>query len=178
MTKAEKQNILKWAASLNDEELEHEYYEAAMDSLGSQVEEMCERGYDVVDIREREEHEKYISQKVDVLADLCERRGIKLWEDEYTNFGDRLAAFKKHIPKDFRPWRVDDKSSNYCPERRLFIDTTYYNPSDLGWLDEPMSIYRKYGVYSTREKAIEAAKAFRPDYKIYCEGNLLTEVTI
>jgi hypothetical protein len=89
------------------------------------------------------------------------------------DIGEKLAEVKRCIPKDFRPWRVDDKSSNYCPERRFFISTTYYNPSDLGWLDEPMSIYRKYGVYSTKEKAIGAAKAFRPDYKIYCEGKLL-----
>lgn len=84
-----------------------------------------------------------------------------------------LAKLKQEIPKDFRPWRVDNEYTNYQAERRLSINKTYYNPSDLGWLDEPMSIYREYGVYSTKEKAIEAARAYRPHYKIYCEGKLI-----
>lgn len=41
---------------------------------------MYERGYDPVDIVEQEKYEKYLSEKANVLEELCERRGIKLWE--------------------------------------------------------------------------------------------------
>ena len=75
--------------------------------------------------------------------------------------------------EDFRPWRVDNEYTNYQTERRVSINTTYYNPSDLGWLDKPMNHHRKYGIYSTKEKAIEAAKEYYSGYKIYCEGKLV-----
>ena len=80
MKKSEKNAIVKWAASLTDEELEKAYYDAVYDSLGSQTEEMYERGYDIRDIEEREKHEKYLGEKSSVLGMLCEERGIKLWE--------------------------------------------------------------------------------------------------
>lgn len=35
-------------------------------------------------------------------------------------------------------------------EARIFTE-----PGDLGWIDEPMTCYREYGIYSSREKAIE-----------------------
>lgn len=41
---------------------------------------MYELGYDPIDIAEQERYEKYLSEKADVLEELCERRGIKLWE--------------------------------------------------------------------------------------------------
>lgn len=84
-----------------------------------------------------------------------------------------LAKFKSEIPKDFRPWRVDRCGSNYCTHYYLSIGTTYYNPSDLGWMDEPMSIYREYGIYSSKANAIAAAKEWvkdHPRYSIECEG--------
>ena len=77
-----------------------------------------------------------------------------------------LAKFKSEIPDDFRPWRVDRCYDYYTGKGYFSISTTYYRPGDLGWIDEPMSIYRKYGVYSTKEKAITAAREFNSSYKI------------
>ena len=83
MTKSEKNQIIKWANTLTDEELEKEYYNSVMDSLGSEAEEMYELGYDIVDILEREKFEKWLCKKSNLLGKLCEERGIKLWEDIY-----------------------------------------------------------------------------------------------
>ena len=83
MTKSERNQIIKWAATLTDEELEKEYYDATFATLGSEAEEMYERGWDVVDILERAKYEKWLGQKADLLEQLCEERGIKLWEDYY-----------------------------------------------------------------------------------------------
>ena len=85
MKKSERIAIIKWAESLTDEELEKEYYKSVYDSLGSETEEMYELGYDIRDIQEREQHEKYLCQKSDVLEILCEQRGIKLWEKQKTD---------------------------------------------------------------------------------------------
>ena len=81
MTKSEKNDIIKWANTLTDEELEKEYYDAVFDTLGSQAEEMCERGWDMQDVIEREKFEKWLMQKADLLEQLCYERGIKLWEE-------------------------------------------------------------------------------------------------
>ena len=81
MTKSERNQIIKWANTLTDEELEEEYYDAVFDTLGSQAEEMYERGWDMQDIIEREEYEKYLGQIADLLESLCYGRGIKLWEE-------------------------------------------------------------------------------------------------
>ena len=80
MTKKQRNEIIKWASTLTDDQLEGEYYDAVMDSLGSQTEEMYELGYDIADIIEREEYEDYLDQRSDLLGRLCEERGIKLWE--------------------------------------------------------------------------------------------------
>lgn len=80
MTKSEKNALLKWAQGLTDEELEKEYYDAVLDSLGSDTEKMYELGYDMRDIEERRKHEKYLAEKSHVLEELCDERGIKLWE--------------------------------------------------------------------------------------------------
>ena len=80
MKKVEKENILKWANNLTDEKLEDEYYKSVDDSLGSEIDDMYELGYDMRDIREREKHEKYLCEKSSILENLCEQRGIKLWE--------------------------------------------------------------------------------------------------
>lgn len=85
MTKSERNQITKWANTLTNEELEEEYYRAVFATLGSEAEEMYERGYDMVDILEREKFEKWLGQKSDLLEMLCEERGIKLWEDYYGN---------------------------------------------------------------------------------------------
>ena len=80
MTKTERNQIIKWAGTLTDKELENEYYDSVFDCLGSQTEEMYERGYDIQDIIEREKFEKFLCQQSDLLEMLCEQRGIKLWE--------------------------------------------------------------------------------------------------
>ena len=80
MIKTERNAIIKWASTLSDEELEKEYYDAAFDTLGSQAEEMYERGWDMQDIIEREKYEKWLCQKADLLEQLCYERGIKIWE--------------------------------------------------------------------------------------------------
>ena len=82
MTRKERNEIIKFAEKLTDEELEKEYYNAVDRSLGSQCEAMYELGYDIADIVEREKYEKYLGQRADLLGVLCEQRGIKLWEKE------------------------------------------------------------------------------------------------
>ena len=85
MTKTERNDLIKWVNTLSDEELEAEYYNAVYDSLGSETEDMYELGYDVRDILEREEFEKYLMSKADILEQICAERGIKLWEGK--NYG-------------------------------------------------------------------------------------------
>lgn len=86
MNKSEKNTIIKWAASLSNEELEKEYYDAVFDSLGSVTEEMYDLGYDMRDIKEQEELEKYKCCKADLLEKECCERGIKLWEKQNERF--------------------------------------------------------------------------------------------
>lgn len=81
MTRAERAKLKKWAQSLSDEELGQEYYKAVFDSLGSEAEEMYERGYDMADILEREKYEQYLGVKADILERLCVKRGIPLWKE-------------------------------------------------------------------------------------------------
>lgn len=80
MTKSERNKIIEWANTLTNEELEKEYYNNVLDCLGSDAELMYERGWDIVDVREQEKLEKYQQEKTDILEQLCEERGIKLWE--------------------------------------------------------------------------------------------------
>lgn len=82
MKKKEINEIMAHVAALSDEKLEEEYYTAVDNCLGSQVDVMIERGYDSVDIIEREKHEKYLSEYADMLGYLCEKRNIKLWGDK------------------------------------------------------------------------------------------------
>lgn len=81
MNKRELAKLKKWTDTLTDEELKKEYYDTVFDSLGSQTEEMYERGYDIVDILEREKYEKWLSRQSDMLEVICSERGIKLWEE-------------------------------------------------------------------------------------------------
>ena len=83
MNKRELAKLKKWTDTLTDEQLKKEYYDALYDSLGSQAEEMYERGYDIADILERAKHEKWLSRRSNMLEDICRERGITLWE-EYT----------------------------------------------------------------------------------------------
>lgn len=77
----EKNALISHYNSLSDEELEKEYYDSVFDCLGSDVDEMYERGYCIEDILERESYEKYLSEKCDILEGLCLGRNIKLWEN-------------------------------------------------------------------------------------------------
>ena len=81
MNKREYAKLKKWTDMLTDEQLKEEYYDAVFDSLGSQAEEMYERGYDIADILEREKHERRLSRRSDMLEDICSERGIALWEE-------------------------------------------------------------------------------------------------
>lgn len=81
MKRSERNELIKLANNLSDEQLEDEYYDAVFDSLGSITEKMYNLGYDMRDIKEQEEYEKYRCDKANILCRLCEQRGIKLWED-------------------------------------------------------------------------------------------------
>ena len=81
MNKREYAKLKKWTNTLTDEELKKEYYDALYDSLGSQTEEMYERGYDIIDILEREKYEKWLSRRSAMLERICSERGIELWEE-------------------------------------------------------------------------------------------------
>ena len=83
MTRKERNEIIRVTKKLNDEELEKEYYNSVFSSLGSQCEDMYGLGYDIGDIVEREKYEKYLSQRADLLEYLCNKRGIKLWGEEW-----------------------------------------------------------------------------------------------
>lgn len=87
MNKREYAKLKKWTDTLTDEQLKKEYYDAVFKTLGSQAEEMYERGYDIADIREREKYERWLSRQSDMLEDICRERGIALWE-EYTEKGN------------------------------------------------------------------------------------------
>lgn len=77
----ERNELIKWINNLSNEELEDEYYNAVFDSLWSITEKMYDLGYDMRDIKEQEEYEKYRCNKTSLLGVLCEQRGIKLWEE-------------------------------------------------------------------------------------------------
>lgn len=81
MNKRELAKLKKRTDTLTDEELKKEYYDAVFDSLGSQTEEMYERGYDIADILEREKYERWLSRQSDMLEMICSERGVALWEE-------------------------------------------------------------------------------------------------
>lgn len=78
MKRLKRNSLVKWANTLSDKELEDEYYDSIFDSLGSTAEKMYDLCYDMRDIEEQEEYEKYRCEKADILGWLCEQRGIKL----------------------------------------------------------------------------------------------------
>lgn len=80
MNKREFAKLKRWTDTLTDEELEKEYYDTTFETLGSQAEEMYERGFDEADIREREKYERWLSRRSDMLGVICRERGIALWE--------------------------------------------------------------------------------------------------
>lgn len=89
MNKREFAKLKKHTDTLTDEELKKEYYDAVFKTLGSQAEEMYERGYDIADIREREKHERWLLRRSDMLEMICSERGIKLWEEDTDKKSDK-----------------------------------------------------------------------------------------
>ena len=89
MNKRELAKLKKWTDTLTDEELKKEYYDAVFQTLGSQAEEMYERGYDIADIREREKYERWLSRRSAMSEDICAERGIKLWEEDTDKKSDK-----------------------------------------------------------------------------------------
>lgn len=81
MNKREYAKLKKYTNTLTDEQLKEEYYDTMFKTLGSQAEEMYDRGYDIADIRERERHERWLSRQSDMLEQICRERGITLWEE-------------------------------------------------------------------------------------------------
>ena len=51
------------------------------DCLGSQCDEVYERGYPIEDIQERAKFERYLSRQEEMLSVICSERKIKLWEN-------------------------------------------------------------------------------------------------
>lgn len=80
MKAKEKNELIKWAETLKDSELLCEYYDTALESLGSQCDEMYDMGYDIVDIVEREEYEIYLRERCRILEGVCIQRGLELWK--------------------------------------------------------------------------------------------------
>ena len=80
MKKSEKNIIFQEASLMADEKLKEAYYDSVDACLGSQAEIMEDRGWDPVDIKERRQYEKFLSEKSDLLGFICDMRGIKLWE--------------------------------------------------------------------------------------------------
>lgn len=83
--RSEKNSLVKLANTLTDKELKDKYYEAVYNSLGSQTDEMYELGYDMRDIEEQEEYEKYLCEKADILENICVERGIGIWDEDKEN---------------------------------------------------------------------------------------------
>lgn len=81
MNKREYAKLKKWTDTLTNEQLKEEYYDEVFKTLGSQAEEMYERGYDEADIREREKYERWLLRQSDMLENICQERGIVLWEE-------------------------------------------------------------------------------------------------
>lgn len=81
MTRKQRNEIIKSTEKMTNEDLEKEYFRAAYDCLGSHCDKMYELGYDIIDIEERRNYEKYLTEIVDLLGYLCEQRGIRLWEE-------------------------------------------------------------------------------------------------
>lgn len=85
MTRTEKDHFIKWAKGLSDSELEKEYYDASYACLGSEAEEMYERGWDMDDIIERDKYERDLGVKAGILEGICVERGIQLWKEGADN---------------------------------------------------------------------------------------------
>lgn len=75
----EKNSIIKEYSALSDDDLVSAYEDLVLCSLGSQVEDMYDLGYDMRDIKERAAYEKYLVEKCDVLEGLLSERNLVPW---------------------------------------------------------------------------------------------------
>ena len=50
---------------------------------------MYELGYDMRDIEEQEEYEKYLCEKADILENICVERGIGIWNEDKEEDNER-----------------------------------------------------------------------------------------
>lgn len=66
--------------AMSNDELTNAYYDSVLNCLGSICEDMYERGYDIVDIKEQEQLEREYVKYTDTLEKECMRRGIELWK--------------------------------------------------------------------------------------------------
>lgn len=128
MNRSERKSIVDWANSLSDEELENEYYKSVFDSLGSEVEEMYERGWDMQDILEREKFEKWLGEKSDILASICEERGIKLWEEETPD--DKLSDADERSSEYEFISRLNELKEEYASKRGWNEEDPYWYEND------------------------------------------------
>lgn len=134
MNKREYAKLKKWTDTLTDEELKKEYYDALYDSLGSQTEEMYERGYDIADILEREKYERWLSRQSDMLEMICSERGIALWE-EYSQKGNKQNGIKFYSLKDKTP-EIKERVLIRCSLNEYELGTWEYDQNT-----------KQYGVY-------------------------------
>lgn len=81
MTKKVISQIRLECESLTDEELKNKTYDAIYDSLGSQIDDMVEFGYDASDIADRVEYESFACNYSELLQLLCDERGIVLFDE-------------------------------------------------------------------------------------------------
>lgn len=89
MTIKERERCYKIIASFSDKELAEEYYNEVLKDLGSEAEIMEERGYDIVDIKERYNYERWHSEYVSMLEECCKKRDIKLWGETKENKNEK-----------------------------------------------------------------------------------------
>ena len=79
MTKKERNDIIKYAESLTDKELEEKTIDALYDCLGTKTEAMYDLGYCMEDIKEQEESEKFLNDRYDILEYVCGTRWIDIF---------------------------------------------------------------------------------------------------
>lgn len=76
----QKKLIIKECNSMNDDQLIDYYHEILLRTLGSQVEDMYNLGYDMVDVEERISYEKYLIEELDIIEGLLKQRNLDPWK--------------------------------------------------------------------------------------------------
>lgn len=76
----QKKLIIKECNSMNDDQLIDYYHEILLRTLGSEVEDMIDHGYEMADINERLRFEEYLCEKRDVIRDILKERNLDPWK--------------------------------------------------------------------------------------------------